>query len=223
MCSRIIIILSHGISHQIIENSYFWFAIILFQGNRCRCRTLTYSCRDELHLMNMCPSYMDYSQLVYFRLHFCSFLWDKEKCLILLILADIWKNPLVVVGAETPSIPLMHFHCDSFRNALTNLSYMLSFGVNFGIHGTNLLTKTPPASAALALWMSSSSLFSCMLSWSCMGTNILSSSSSKTLYLFNGMIAFISYTTYTQLTIYIFVFTVVPSVSDAENRNYFTN
>ena len=48
------------------------------------------------------------------------------------ILADIWKYPLDVVGAKTSYISLIYVHWVSFRNEVTNLSYMLSFGVNFG-------------------------------------------------------------------------------------------
>lgn len=133
----------------------------------------------------MCSSYRDYFRLVCCHLHFCSFFYRKTKiCFTSSILADIWKNPLAVVGPETSYISLVYVHCVSFRNELTNLSYIMSFGVNLGIHKRNLLTLTRTLSAALPLCINSSPLFSSMLNKSCMGTSILASSSSKKLYRF---------------------------------------
>lgn len=109
------------------------------------------------------------------------------------VLADIWKNPLAVVGAETSNISRMYVHCVSFGNELTNLSYMLSFGVNFGIRRRNLSTTTRPLAEALALCINSSSSFSSLLNCSYIGASILPSSSSKKLYLFNGMITLTSF------------------------------
>ena len=58
------------------------------------------------------------------------------------MLDDIWKKPLVFVGAETLYISLIYFHCVSFKNELTNLSYILSLGVNLGTHKMNLFITT---------------------------------------------------------------------------------
>ena len=101
---------------------------------------------------------------------------------------------------------------------------MLSFGGNFGIHRRNLLTTIRPLLAPWALCINSSSLFSSMLSWSCMGTNIFSSSSSEKLYLFIGMMPLTSFAPPPALLLFarvsnllasnpIFVFAVVLSVS----------
>ena len=113
--------------------------------------------------------------------------------LTLSILADIWKKSIAWVCAETWYNSLMYVRCVSFRNELTNLSYMLSFGVNFGIHRRNLLTKIRPLLAPWALCINSSSLFSSMLNSSFMGTSILSSSSSKNECLFSGTITLTSF------------------------------
>ena len=85
---------------------------------------------------------------------------------------------------------LIKVHCVSFRHEVTNLSYRLYFGVNFGIHRRNLLMTTRPLSVPWALWISSSSLFNSILNCSCMGTKLLSSSSFKNEYLFSGMMTF---------------------------------
>ena len=87
----------------------------------------------------------------------------------------------------------MYVHCVSFRNELTNLSYMLSFGVNFGIHRRNLLITKRPLSAPWALCINSSSLFSSMLNWSCMGTSPFFCKLFKNEYLFSGIITLTSF------------------------------
>ena len=114
------------------------------------------------------------------------------------------------------------------------MSYRLSYGDNFGIHRRNLLTTIRPLSAPLALWISSSSLFSSMLNWSCMGTSILSSNSSKYEYLFNGMMVLTSFAPPPPLTLSlfacvckrrtsnpVFVFAVVLLVSSKSQKLFF--
>lgn len=142
--------------------------------------------------MNLCPSYKELFQHFCCRLHFCGFFWDKRE--------HVWhyqcwqifeKNLLYVVGAETWYISLMYVHCISFRNELTNSSYMLSFGVNFRIHKRNLLTR--PLAVALALCINSSSSF-IVLCWigAAWEQAFCLQALQKTLYLF-GMITLTSF------------------------------
>ena len=84
--------------------------------------------------------------------HFFCFLsrcrYTNMSALTLSILGEIWKNPLLFVGAET----CIHFSVIMSKwtfypnKLLTNLSYRLSFGISFGIHSRNLLTTTRPPS-----------------------------------------------------------------------------
>lgn len=188
MCPSIVIILSHSIYHQIVEYSDFTLTIIYsLSGWKT---PFPYSNRQLLR--DSFPGsekvFIRYAlfSAAYRHCYLCknfSSKWDLE----------IWKYPLDVVGAETSYNSLIYVHWVSFRNEVTNLSYRLSFGVNFGIHRRNLLTTMQPLSAPWALWISSSSLFNSILNCSCMGTNILSSSSSKNDYLFNGIITLTSF------------------------------